>query len=73
MNRRVKAKTVYRSEAGDFTDGAGFGKKMACLTFSDIPEKSCELFPGSLETDSSWRERLADVRVISYVEGHEEG
>lgn len=26
--------------------------------FSDSHERSCEVFPGSLETDSSWRERL---------------
>lgn len=37
MNRRVKAKTVYRSEVGDFRDGAGFGKKMACCLWGPAP------------------------------------
>lgn len=56
MNRRVKAEVAERSEMGDSRDG--FGKKMTCLTFSDIRERSCDIFPGSLETDSSWSERL---------------
>lgn len=58
MNRRVKAEMAERSEMGDSRDGVGFGKKMTCLTFSDIHERSCDIFPGSLETDSSWSERL---------------
>lgn len=55
-------------EMRDFIDSVGFGKRMIWLIFFQmcwlwtVRERSCEVFPGSLETDLSWTERLGGCR-----------